>query len=94
MFASSAVAAPVVHYRRAVFEDPESAPVTFPIDLAIKDLDLVVALAADVGAPVPQVAANRAAMQAAAAAGMGTADMGAIAVHLREHGEGGPPSPT
>ena len=45
VFASSAVAAPVVHYRRNVFEHPESAPVTFPIDLVIKDLELVQALA-------------------------------------------------
>jgi 3-hydroxyisobutyrate dehydrogenase/2-hydroxy-3-oxopropionate reductase len=100
VFASSAVAAPVVHYRRAVFEQPESAPVTFTIDLAIKDLDLVLALGAEVGAPLPQVAANREAMRAAAAAGMGPADMGAVAVHLRQAAgepagdEGGSPSPT
>ncbi len=50
VFASSAAAAPVVHYRRAVFEHPETAAVTFPIDLAIKDLDLVIALGSDVGA--------------------------------------------
>jgi len=92
VFASSAVAAPVVLYRRAVFEDPDSAPVTFTIDLAIKDLDLVLALGDDVGAPLPQATANREAMRAAAAAGMGAADMGAVAVHLRG-AEGGPPSP-
>lgn len=84
VFASSAVAAPVVHYRRTVFEDPESAPVTFPIDLAIKDLDLILALAADVGARLPQAATNRQAMVDAATAGRGAADMGTIAVHLRE----------
>ncbi len=50
VFASSAVAAPVVHYRRPVFEHPESVAVTFPIDLAIKDLDLVLALGSEVGA--------------------------------------------
>ena len=46
VFASSAVAAPVVHYRRPVFEHPETAPVTMPIDLVIKDLDLALALGA------------------------------------------------
>src|SRR5690606_25083678 len=65
VFASSAAGAPVVHYRRPVFEQPESAPVTFPIDLAIKDLDLVLALGSAVGAPLPQAETNLAAMHAA-----------------------------
>jgi 3-hydroxyisobutyrate dehydrogenase-like beta-hydroxyacid dehydrogenase len=83
VFASSAVAAPVVHYRRNVFEHPESAPVTFPIDLVIKDLELVQALAHSVHAAMPQAAANLASMQAASDAGLGAADMGQLAVHLR-----------
>ena len=44
VFASSAIAAPVVHYRRAVFEQPETAPVTFSVDLAKKDLGLILTL--------------------------------------------------
>ena len=80
VFASSAVAAPVVQYRRPVFEHPESAAVTFPISLAIKDLDLVLALGSEVGAPLPQTETNLAAMQAAAAAGLGAADIGSMAV--------------
>jgi 3-hydroxyisobutyrate dehydrogenase-like beta-hydroxyacid dehydrogenase len=83
VFEASAVAAPVVHYRRAVFETPDTAPVTFPIDLAVKDLDLILSLADRVGAPMPQAATNRRAMTAAAAAGLGASDMGTIAVHLR-----------
>ncbi len=83
VFASSAVAAPVVHYRRNVFEHPESAPVTFPIDLVIKDLELVKALADRVHAVMPQAAANLASMRAASDAGLGAADMGQLAVHLR-----------
>jgi 3-hydroxyisobutyrate dehydrogenase/2-hydroxy-3-oxopropionate reductase len=83
VFASSAVAAPVVHYRRNVFEHPESSPVTFPIDLVIKDLELVEALANRVNAAMPQAAANLASMRAASAAGFGAADMGQLAVHLR-----------
>jgi 3-hydroxyisobutyrate dehydrogenase/2-hydroxy-3-oxopropionate reductase len=89
VFASSAAAAPVVVYRRPVFEHPESAPVSFPIDLVIKDLDLVLALAAEVGAHLPQAAANLAAMQAAAGSGLGASDMGTMAVFLRR----GSPSP-
>ena len=84
VFAASAVAAPVVHYRRAVFEHPDSAAVTFPIDLAIKDLDLVLALGSEVRAHLPQAETNLAAMQAAAAAGLGAADMGTMAVYLRD----------
>jgi 3-hydroxyisobutyrate dehydrogenase-like beta-hydroxyacid dehydrogenase len=83
VFASSAVAAPVVHYRRPVFEHPESVAVTFPIDLAIKDLDLVLALGSDVEAQLPQAETNLAAMQAAAAAGFGAADIGSMAVYFR-----------
>jgi 3-hydroxyisobutyrate dehydrogenase-like beta-hydroxyacid dehydrogenase len=84
VFASSAVAAPVVHYRRPVFEHPETAPVTMPIDLVIKDLSLVMALGAEVGAHLPQVETNLAAMKAASADGHGAADMGTMAVYLRD----------
>jgi len=83
VFASSAAAAPIVHYRRPVFEHPESAAVTFPIDLAIKDLDLVLALGTEVRASLPQAETNLAAMHDAAAAGLGAADMGSMAVYLR-----------
>ncbi len=83
VFASSAVAAPVVHYRRAVFERPGEVPVTFAVDLAVKDLRLILALADEVGAPMPQAHANIEVMGAVSAAGMGSADMGEVAVHLR-----------
>jgi 3-hydroxyisobutyrate dehydrogenase/2-hydroxy-3-oxopropionate reductase len=85
VFASSAVAAPVVHYRRPVFENPETAAVTMPIDLVIKDLGLVTALGEEVGARLPQVETNLAAMKAASAAGLGEADMGTMAVYLRDN---------
>ena len=84
VFASSAVAAPVVHYRRPVFEHPESAPVTMPIDLVVKDLGLALALGLEVGARLPQVETNLEAMKAASAAGLGAADMGTMAVYLRD----------
>ena len=85
VFAGSAVAAPVVHYRRPVFEHPESAAVTFTTDLAIKDLRLVLELGSAVGAHLPQAEAILAAMRDAAAAGLGAADMGSMAVYLRDH---------
>ncbi len=83
VFAASSVAAPVVHYRRAVFEHPEDTPVSFAMKLAVKDLDLALALAADVGAPMPQAETNRAVAADAVAAGLGEADLGQVAVHLR-----------
>ena len=86
VFAASSVAAPVVHYRRAVFEDPAGTPVSFAMRLAVKDLDLVLGLAADVGAPMPQAEVNRTVAAEAVAAGLGEADLGQVAVHLR----GGP----
>ena len=86
VFANSAVAAPVVKYRRAVFETPLEVPVSFALDLAIKDLDLTLALANEVGAPMPQAEINRAVLRDASAGGLGGDDIGHIAVHLR----GGP----
>ncbi len=86
VFASSAIAAPVVKYRREVFEKPRETPVSFALDLAIKDLDLTLALAGAVGAPMPQAETNRAVLREASAAGLGGTDIGQIAVHLR----GGP----
>lgn len=84
VFASSAVAAPFVAYKRAAYEHPESAPVAFALDLVAKDLDLAAALAAAVGASVPQLATNRDVVAAALAAGLGDADMSALATHLRD----------
>lgn len=86
VFATSAVAAPVVKYRRDVFEHPGETPVTFTIDLAIKDLTLVLELAKQVDASMPQTVINQEVLTAASDAGRGAADMGDVAVHLREAG--------
>jgi len=83
VFASSAAGAPFVVYKRAAFDDPDSAPVAFALDLVAKDLDLAAALAAEVGAPVPQLETNRGVVGEAIAAGLGEADMSAIARQLR-----------
>ncbi len=83
VIANSAVAAPFVTYKRAAHEHPESAPVAFAIDLVAKDLDLAAALAAGVGAPMPQLETNRRVVGDAIDAGLGDADLSAVAVHLR-----------
>ena len=83
VIASSAVAAPFVLYKRAAYEEPESAAVAFALDLVAKDLRLVADLADRVGARMPQLAANREVVDAALAAGLGGADLSALATLLR-----------
>ncbi|RPJ15628.1 MAG: NAD(P)-dependent oxidoreductase [Actinobacteria bacterium] len=83
VFASGAAAAPFVLYKRAAFERPDETPVAFSLDLVAKDLDLILALAERVGAPMPQGDTNRAEVRAALAAGMGASDMSALADYLR-----------
>lgn len=84
VFASSAIAAPIVHYRRAVFERPETTPVTFSVDLANKDLGLILTLASEVGMRMPQAEANLAVMEQAGRFGLGDHDMGEVATYLRQ----------
>jgi len=83
VFANSAIAAPVVHYRRDAFERPGEVPPSFTIDLAIKDLRLILGLAGEVDAHVPQTELNVEVMERAASA-HGRDDISAIAQHLRE----------
>ena len=83
VFASGAAAAPFVLYKRAAFERPDETPVAFSLDLVAKDLDLILALAERVGAPMPQADTNREAVRSALAAGMGERDMSALAGYLR-----------
>jgi 3-hydroxyisobutyrate dehydrogenase-like beta-hydroxyacid dehydrogenase len=84
VIASSAVAAPFVAYKRQAFEHPDQAAVAFSLALVAKDLDLAARLAERVGASMPQLAANRALVQRAIDAGLGEADLSALAMYLRE----------
>jgi 3-hydroxyisobutyrate dehydrogenase-like beta-hydroxyacid dehydrogenase len=83
VIASSAVAAPFVHYKREAFEHPGEPPVAFSLDLVSKDLDLVLDLAAQAGASMEQAATNRQVVRAAVAAGLGTHDLSELATYLR-----------
>jgi 3-hydroxyisobutyrate dehydrogenase/2-hydroxy-3-oxopropionate reductase len=83
VIAGSAVGAPFVHYKRAAYLHPESAPVAFALDLVAKDLDLAAGLAGTVGAAMPQLETNRRVVGDAIAAGLGDADLSALAAHLR-----------
>lgn len=86
VFASGASAAPFVLYKRQAYEDPASAPVAFALDLVAKDLDLASELADRVGAQVPQLTVNRAVVQRALDAGLGAADLSAVAEVFRTGG--------
>jgi 3-hydroxyisobutyrate dehydrogenase-like beta-hydroxyacid dehydrogenase len=81
--AGSAAGAPFVGYKRASYLDPDATPVAFALDLVAKDLALAAELADEVGAPAPQLAANREVVAEAIAAGFGDDDLSAIAVFLR-----------
>jgi 3-hydroxyisobutyrate dehydrogenase/2-hydroxy-3-oxopropionate reductase len=94
IFASSAVAAPVVHYRRAAFERPGEGPVSFRLALGVKDLRLITELAAQVGAPMPQAATNLRVHAAAQADGFADWDLAGLAQWLRRGAAGADEIPT
>jgi 3-hydroxyisobutyrate dehydrogenase/2-hydroxy-3-oxopropionate reductase len=83
VFASGATGAPFVQYKREAYEHPESTPVAFSLDLVEKDLELITALGARVGAPMRQAATSLDIVRRAIAAGFGDRDLSAIAVFLR-----------
>ena len=83
VFANSAIASPVVQYKRAAFEDPDDAAVAFSLDLVAKDYNLILGLADRVGATMPQAQTGRATVQAALEAGLGARDMSHLARMLR-----------
>jgi 3-hydroxyisobutyrate dehydrogenase-like beta-hydroxyacid dehydrogenase len=83
VFASGAAAAPFVLYKREAFERPDSATLTFSLDLMAKDLDLILALASEVGARMDQATENRKLVGEALASGFSGRDMSAVAEFLR-----------
>lgn len=83
-FVRSAAGAPVVAYRRDWFVHPEDMPVSFTIDLSIKDLELITGHAEAVGTSLPAAAESLEVARRAAAEGFGDRDMGDIAVFMRE----------
>ncbi len=84
VFASGAAAAPFVLYKRAAYERPDETPIAFSLDLVGKDLDLILDLAAEVGASMRQAETNRAEVREAIASGLGDRDLSALAALLRD----------
>ena len=60
----------------------------FSLDLAAKDLDLILALAAQAGVPMEQAATNHRVVEAAVAAGLGDHDLSELTTYLRGTSDG------
>ena len=84
VFATSAAGAPYLGYKRAAFVDPDSSPVAFSLDLAAKDLRLIIDLADRLGVHTPQARANQALIRDASAWLGADHDFSAVATHLRQ----------
>jgi 3-hydroxyisobutyrate dehydrogenase-like beta-hydroxyacid dehydrogenase len=89
VLANSAIASPVVHYRRAAFERPGEGPVSFRLSLGVKDLRLIAELAAEVGAPMPQAASNLRSHRAAESEDFADWDLAGLAEWLRRRAAAG-----
>jgi 3-hydroxyisobutyrate dehydrogenase len=83
VFESSAVAAPMLHYRHDAFLSPQDTPAAFAMTLAHKDLRLLTGLAEELGVPVEQATANLSLIGRAVEAGFADNDMADVAVYLR-----------
>jgi 3-hydroxyisobutyrate dehydrogenase/2-hydroxy-3-oxopropionate reductase len=82
VFAAGAVGAPFVQYKRNAFVEPGAHPPAFSLELAAKDLRLILALAGQVGAEMPQAQVNLDQIAATAATGPDR-DLSVVAVRLR-----------
>ena len=89
VLAASVVAAPFVQYKRAAFLD-SGTPVAMSLDLVLKDLTLITALAGELEVPSQVTASARAWVEAACQAGLGAQDMAALS---RFHDGSRPPEP-
>lgn len=89
VFASSAAGSPYVGYKREAFVTPDAIPVAFSMDLAAKDLRLILELADRLGAPMDQTRVNQRMILEAAERLGDDRDASAVAVHLRTRAEEG-----
>lgn len=79
----SAAAAPMLGYRKQLYLDERSAPVSFALTLARKDVALALDLADELGVTMPQTRCNRQQLDAAEAAGYGPRDMASMVDYVR-----------
>jgi 3-hydroxyisobutyrate dehydrogenase-like beta-hydroxyacid dehydrogenase len=89
VFAAGAAGAPYVGYKKAAFLDPDGTPVAFALELAKKDLRLILELADALGAPMPQTRVNQDIVRAATEQFGPDRDTSIVAEHLRTKAEEG-----
>ncbi len=82
VFDESVIAAPFVKYKKAAFLDP-STPVAMRIDTVVKDLNLILALASELGIELNATQTVLGLYRNAVAQGAGDQDMAALARHLK-----------
>jgi 3-hydroxyisobutyrate dehydrogenase-like beta-hydroxyacid dehydrogenase len=80
---NSAAAAPMLGYRKDNYLDETSAPISFALSLARKDVELAMDMAAELGLKLPQTEKTLAELRGAEAEGFGDRDMAAILNYLR-----------
>ncbi len=78
-----AAGAPLVKYRAPNYVDPLEAPVTFTLDLAIKDQELVADAADAAGVDMPQAERTRQVTAGLIATGEGSRDLGFVVEAVR-----------
>lgn len=81
---SSAAAAPMLLYRKALYLDEQANPVQFALSLARKDVALAAELGEALGVFMPQATTTLDQLVAAEASGFGDRDMASIVNYLRE----------
>jgi 3-hydroxyisobutyrate dehydrogenase/2-hydroxy-3-oxopropionate reductase len=85
VLARGAAGAPMLTYRREQYLHPDQAPVTFTVDLALKDLTLAMEQARRTGAPIGQLERTRELMEDLVERGFGSEDMGYVVEASRRH---------
>jgi 3-hydroxyisobutyrate dehydrogenase-like beta-hydroxyacid dehydrogenase len=83
VFTDSTIGSPFVGYKRDAYVEPDRAPVGFSVDLARKDLNLILELARRVGAEMPQAKVSLAQLGETADELGGDRDFAVLAEHLR-----------
>jgi 3-hydroxyisobutyrate dehydrogenase len=80
----SAAGAPMLRYRRPLYLGETGHDVTFALSLALKDMEVMTALADRLGVATPQGDVTRDALRRAAARGYGARDMAAMLDYMRK----------
>jgi 3-hydroxyisobutyrate dehydrogenase-like beta-hydroxyacid dehydrogenase len=91
ILSKGAAGAPMLTYRREQYLHPETAPITFTVDLARKDLDLALQEARRTGAPTAQMERTMELLQDLIDRGFGSQDMGYVVEAARRGGLGSAP---